>query len=58
MSEADEDALRGAGADVARVGGTPYAVEDGLARLVAAGTPLPKGRSAVTVAVRRPDDGS
>jgi hypothetical protein len=49
-----EDRLRKAGCVVARVGGTPYAIEDGLSRLLAEATPLPKGRAAVTIARHRP----
>jgi len=56
VSDTVEDRLRAAGCQVARIGGTPYAVEDAFARLVAAGTPLPKGRSAVVLPRRRPGE--
>ena len=49
VSAADEERLRSAGCEVARIGGTPYSVEEGLARLVAAGTSLPRGRSAASI---------
>jgi hypothetical protein len=42
-----EDRLRAAGCTVGRVGGTPYAVEDGLARLVGDGAAMPKTRAGV-----------
>ena len=54
VSGEDEERLRSAGCTVARVGGTPYAVEDGLERLLSAGTALPKGRSAVFLPRQRP----
>jgi hypothetical protein len=54
VSETDEEQLRAAGCTVARIGGTPYTVEDALQRLVAAHSPMPKGRAAVVLPHRKP----
>jgi len=57
VGAADEDQLRAAGCTVVRLGGTPYAVEDALDRLVASGSPMPKhivdGRSAAALPRRK-----
>ncbi len=42
VSVADEERLRRSGSNVTRVGGTPYAIEDALARLVSGGNPVPR----------------
>jgi len=55
VSAADEERLRAGGCQVARLGGTPYAVEDALARLIAANVALPKSRTAILVPRRRPN---
>jgi hypothetical protein len=57
VSADDEERLRASGCTVARVGGTPYAIEDSLARLLAAGTAMPRGRAAVTLPKHRPGNG-
>ncbi len=56
VSGEDEERLRSLGCTVARVGGTPYAVEDGLERLVSTGTAMPRGRSAIFLPRQRPGD--
>lgn len=48
-----ESRLREAGCTVARVGGTPYTVEETLARLIQAKTPLPRGRTNLAAPGRR-----
>lgn len=56
VSAGDEERLRRSGSSVARIGGNPYAVEDGLARLVSGGSAMPRAGSAAAPHRRRPDD--